>query len=474
MWPIGSVTQFTKQPGKTRGLRLDLVENGWQFSSGFDQTTMAGKFSTMTDILRAEMAWLADESNLRPTLELWHISERSFGCRLSRPSARTGRTLRIWLFRQPGRDDGPEKQRIGTFEERTLDEAQDFVRHQKQTASLKKAGIVIKKALTLSEALEKYLENKSGNLRDATVKQYRKVWSYLDEQDARAKSRKDPRPFTERTLLHELDSQWWLDEYTRVVRRHGRSSARAFYRVAHAIHAYWVRRERIGRNPLLQLSEDKADELKQPSPSKSIIPAKDLPALWNWLHTKALPATRDLLLVELFSGVRSATAGQLKWSQVNTDVRTYIIPAEERGNKSKTLVEIPICDELWERVFAPRLANRGASAGDWVIASAKRSGQPAKSTRGALEGFLAETGIKVSPHIIRRTFGSLAQQATGDSLLVARMLTHSVNAKDRDSKAPLVTAGYIHYEEDVLRQALNKTAAYILERATKTPEKKAA
>lgn len=474
MWPIGSVTQFTNPTGKSRGLRLDLVENGWKFSNSTVPDPMAAKFTTMTDILRAEMAWLADPDDKRPTLEMWHVAERGFGCRLSRPSARTGRQLRIWLYRRPKEEGGDQKERIGTFEERTLDEAQDYVRTQKVDVSLRKSGIAIKKNLTVAEGLEKYLENKSGNLRDPTIKQYRKVWAYLDEQDSRApKSKKDQKPFSQRTFLHQLDGQWWLDEYTRVARRHGRSSARSFYRVAHAVYAYWVRRLRLQQNPLLQVAEDKKDEVRQPPPNKTIIPAKSMAAFWNWLETKALPATRDLTKVELLSGIRSAVAGQLRWSQVNAEVRTYIIPAEERGNKNKTLVEIPIGDELWLQVFEPRLKQR-SSAHDWVIPSAKRSGQPAKSTRGAMEGLLASTGIKASPHICRRTFGSMAQMATGDSLMVARLLTHSVHGKDRDSNAPLVTAGYIHYEEDVMRQALNKTAALIMKHANATPLAKAA
>jgi integrase len=149
---------------------------------------------------------------------------------------------------------------------------------------------------------------------------------------------------------------------------------------------------------------------------------------------------------------------------VNIDTRTYTIPAEERGNKSKTRVEVPICAELWARVFEPRLACR-ESIEAWVIPSAKHPGQPARSTRSAMEGLRAATGVKVSPHICRRTFASLAQQATRDPLLVARMLTHSVNARDRDSRAPLVTAGYIHYEEDALRRALDATAALLLKYA---------
>lgn len=394
----------------------------------------------------------------RASLEVWHATEEGFGARIMRESRRTGRTLRVYLYRYRDPDTGKDvKKRLGAFDEIDYDAAQDMVRAQKRDASLRRSGIEVRKRPTLAEGLATYLRNKEGSLADATVAQYRQMWALLDDRDARLPARQQP--FTEVTRMHELQGDWWLDKYLSVLRQRGRATALSFYRVAHAVYGYHVRLRNLTENPVVRVSEDQ--NTRQPPPSKQIIPAAQMPTFWHWLNYEAQPATRDVLLVALFSGLRIGVISGLRWTQVNFERRCYIVPAEERGNKAKREVEMPICDELWARVFEPRHRLR-SSDNEWVIASSKRSGEAARSVRSALDGLLARRGIKASPHTLRRTFATLAQLATRDPLLVSRMLTHSVKSTTRDM--PAVSAGYVHYEEDELRRGFNTTAAFILER----------
>lgn len=389
----------------------------------------------------------------KPSIEVWHETEPGFGARIMRQSKRTGKTLRTYLYRHDV-DGKDTKAPLGTFEELSYDTAKEAAQDKRRART---NTLAVKQVPTLREALEKYLENRSDRLSDATVTDYTAKWKLLDGDVTTRKP--GAKLFTETTLMTELDGEWWLAKFKSTVLRHGRASALGLYRTARALYQHFMERDYVPRNPLIFVGA--SIDTRKKAPSHVIIPAAKLPALWLWMLTEAQPATRDFLIVALLSGLRTSVIGQLRWAQVRPETRTYIVPAEERGNKAKTLIELPVGDELWERVFAPRLAARREGQ-EWVIASSKKPGRPAVSVRSALEGLSTVTGIKCSPHILRKTFATLAQLATGNHLLASRMLSHTT--KIAVEGAPAVSGGYIHYEEDDLRQGFNLAAKFILER----------
>jgi len=406
---------------------------------------------------RGELFIIACPEN-KPFLEVWHKTEDGFGARIMRENKRNGKTRRSYICRYTNADGKDIKEVLGQFDEVDFDDAQQTVRDRRRARSTAKHSPAAKQVPTLAQALERYITNKA-DLKDSTVDDYRKKFDILNGTTA---SRIPGKPlFTETTYITELDDERWLALYQRVARERGRTSALMLYRTAHAVYEHHVGLRYLDRNPLRIIKE--VTSIKRAPPSKKIIPAKQLPVLWNWMQTQAQPATRDFLLVALFAGLRAGVIGGLKWEHVDAVKRTYSVPADAYGNKANVLVEVPIPDILWERVFGPRLAGRRPSE-EWVISSAKLAGQAAVSVRSAMEGVRAKLNIDCSPHTLRRTFGSLAGLALGDGLLVSRMLTHNTSSTTRD--IPAVTAGYIHYEEDTLRDAFNKTAEFILSKCT--------
>jgi integrase len=196
-------------------------------------------------------------------------------------------------------------------------------------------------------------------------------------------------------------------------------------------------------------------------PRKRRILAAQLPAVWQWLHTQCHPLVRDYVLVGLMTGLRESAIGGMRWEWIDATARTLTLPADQRGNKTKREVTLPISDELWSRVFEPRLPDR--SRWVWVLPSHKWAGRPLTCVRGSLAALRVATGVQLSDHDLRRTFATAGYAATGDLLVVSRLLSHS----QARSVIARQTSDYIGHGSDDLRTATNRISSYIVAQATK-------
>lgn len=398
---------------------------------------MAQKFSR-----RAELHSIVVKD--KPSDEAWHESIKGFGARIMRESKRTGKTLRQYLARYKDVDGKDHKDPIGTFEEITYDEAmrkaQDIVAaasHERKTG---------KKPLpTLGDALEFYLLERMDKLAAASIEDYRKKWQYLKK-------------WHDENIL-TLNSDFWADRYIELLKI-GRPTAIGVIRTAHAVYQSLVDDEKITLNPLKRVAR-KQEIYAHAEPKATMVRRVDLPKVWSWLETRAHVSVRDMVRMALFTGLRDAVIGGLRWENINIDEKMMLVPAEERGNKGKRLVWVPIADWVHENVVLPRWHSR-LPDNPWLIPSHKKAGAPLTDIRGSMGTMKEEIGIHVNPHMLRRTFATIAAQATGNNLMASRMLTHSQKAK-RSGDVPAVTAGYLITEAVEMRKAFNDTAKLILQ-----------
>ncbi|SEB91624.1 Phage integrase family protein [Burkholderia sp. WP9] len=434
----------------------------------------------------------------RTSIDYRHELDAGFYCRVMRPNKK-GDVTRSWVARYTDANGKKPKEAFALVSEMLMKDARRKAEEIRDLARDERKGVapLPVKIWTLRDVYKKYIGLRT-ELSDTTLDGYADSLKRLDaayETEVAEKrreleewrtrladepNRKNGTKLVQRLEqeladlerthdpefeniadrnVDELGGEWWARKYLHLMSKHGIASAKTSARLAHALYAAHYGNARV--NPLRELKSKAVGLYNKSQPKQRIIPRKQLKIFWGWLHTQAQPAQRDFMLIALFTALRSSVIAQLRWENVNMADRTYYVPADERGNKSKRYFWMPIPDYVFETVFVPRYAARGGSP--WVLGSPRHPEKPLTSIRGTLEGLFSATGIHVSPHDLRRTFSTLAHRLLNNTVLVGRMLTHSLMKTD-DNAA--VTSGYIVNDVDDLREAFNTVAKFIVGQAT--------
>ena len=388
-------------------------------------------------------------------VEHWHKGDTWFGVRVMRAKAKSHQVTRSWLVRwhEHGRDHRRVLGRIETVpwlaaRKKAL-EIVEKVRARKATPGISK---------TFGQAYADYVKRKGDSWSPDTQVNYRKSSAYLL---ARWENKRIDLITEEdcTSLYHDIkgDVLRRVEESSvKIEGRNGSATAIAALRLAKAVFADLVRRGILMANPCQALIDDGVFDAREAR--SRMIHRKDLPKFWNWLHTHPSPAVRDYILMTLFMGLRQSVAGSLRWENlIESDGKYhYVMRSDQRGNKRKQEIPVPIPDYLVETVIKPRLTSPTKHP-IWIIESPKKLDQPLHSVRGSYEHLATKTGVRVSDHDMRRTIATLTKFLCGE-ILAQRILTHSVQARDARHA---VTSGYVITEVDDLREGMNKVIDYV-------------
>jgi integrase len=379
----------------------------------------------------------------KPVLETWHATEKGFGVRVGRRK-KNGEFSKVYLARYRDEDKKDVKEVLGRVADIAYRDAfklaQEKCDRARELAADIKAGRP--RAATIKDCYEQYFKARSKEWATDTIKGYEKQLRNL-------------------TPLHnkkmdELTNEDWLNHYLKVSANQGRSTALGMMRLGSALYSFRIMLEKLTKNPcgaLLKTSLIVKDKRRS-----TRIPRKELPGFWTALHARAGGPQRDFILWVLFTGFRKSLAGNLQWSRINFEERTYRIDENDVCNKAKTEFHYPIPDYLWKTVIVPRLALRKPED-VYIIESPKKTGRPLHDVKGTFKALAGVTGVQMSLHPLRRTFSSCAHAATGDLLLTKRLMTRSSGPTNRDHAA---TEMYIQYDAEQVREAVELAAAAIL------------
>lgn len=172
----------------------------------------------------------------------------------------------------------------------------------------------------------------------------------------------------------------------------------------------------VSVNPIQRLSRLKAWNKERARDRH--IPLEKLQRWWLAALELNNSTVRDYLLVLLLTGLRSAEARTLKWSDVDFGAMTLTV-RETKNGKDHSL---PLSTLLF-RILSNRASCR--STGDEYVFPGRSGngclGWPYKS----IDLLEETTGIHFSPHDLRRTFNLLAEEAGLDATVRKRLLNHS-------------------------------------------------
>jgi hypothetical protein len=390
--------------------------------------------------------------------EHWHENNSYFGIRIMRARKSDGSVAKTWLCRvhEAGRD---RRQNLGRTTAKRYDVAhQEALEIRNLVFDRRRQGITMP---TWKEALDLYTLRRRKKWSPDTVRDYANKAKYLTGWDDRRVDQ-----ITEEDtefVFNQIQSDVTLINSKRkkpAIGRDGLSTAISCLTLFKSVLSDLQRRHVISKVPLQNLIDQHIFD-KRP-PRTTLIKSDQLPAFWEWLHRKAHPAVRDFIILTLFMAVRRGVAESFRWSNllVQGNRYHYLMLADQRGNKPRIDIAVPIPDFLVENVIKPRLASP-LKHPIWIIESMKKRGQPLVSVRGSLAALKRETGIDIDLHDLRRTIATIVNKATGNPLLAKRALTHSV-VSTLEHQA--VTGGYLISDDDDQLNAMNKGVAYLLAR----------
>jgi integrase len=183
---------------------------------------------------------------------------------------------------------------------------------------------------------------------------------------------------------------------------------------------------------------------------------------------KTLPDWRDFFELSLWTGARRANVEAMRWSHINLETKTWVIPADESKNgKAMPLPLSPPAMEILTRRLNERQERTSILAtartkramrqrdsltqnADFVFPSKGKSGHIVEPKK-AWADMLQRAGIEnLHVHDLRRTLGSW-QAAGGTSLqIIGKSLGH---------KSQKATEIYSRLNLDPVRDSVNKATA---------------
>jgi integrase len=176
----------------------------------------------------------------------------------------------------------------------------------------------------------------------------------------------------------------------------------------------------------------------------------ELPAFYKAVDALPSRVGRDYIKLLLFTGFRRSEAAQLEWDHLDFEGRAIHIP--ENMTKTGEPLHLPMTDFVYDLLKARHELGR---EGKYVF--------PANGKHGHLQEpkfFLAQvtdaTGIRVSPHDLRRGYITKAESLDISQYALKALVNHSVGGDD-------VTGGYIQMRVERLREPAQRVADRIKE-----------
>lgn len=302
------------------------------------------------------------------------------------------------------------------------------------------------KSITLSTAFSDYLAARS-NLKESTAKVYTYVFNsrfrdWLATPIVEITSDMVQARHKEISLRHPADAN------------HAMRVLRAIFHFASEKYQNHIGQPLVQTNPVRRLSAVAAwNEIER---RKTVIKAHQLKDWYSAVSGLKHGASRDYLLLILFTGMRKNEAARLMWKDVDMRDETILVRDPKNGED----LLLPMSNFLRDL-----MKNRWQMRTNEYVFPGKNNIGFQTDYRHALELVVSETGKSFMLHDLRRTFASIAYQLC-TQYEVKRLLNHKDSAD--------VTSGYIVSDVEQLRAPMQRVTDAILGHAgVKTRKSKA-
>lgn len=178
-----------------------------------------------------------------------------------------------------------------------------------------------------------------------------------------------------------------------------------------------------------------------------VIRMHQLESWYSAVSTLQNDTARDVLLLELFTGLRQGEAMGLQWR--NVDFAAMTLTAEDTKNREHHM--LPMSSHV-AHLLKARWNNR--SSDDYVFPGPGRLGR-VTDIRDSIGLVVEKSGVCFSEHDLRRTFETTAESLDVSYYTLKRLLNHKTGNDP--------TAGYIVTSAERMREAAQKIANHLAE-----------
>lgn len=180
-------------------------------------------------------------------------------------------------------------------------------------------------------------------------------------------------------------------------------------------------------------------------PRERVLRADDLPKFYKAVMLLPNTVARDYILLMLFTGLRRREAASLRWNDVDFRGRTLRVPMTKSGRPLKLPTSNVVHDLM--------VARRAIGDTDWIFPADGSASGHIELPKFYFAQIAAATGIRVSPHDLRRTFVTIAELCDISPIALRALVNHSLG---RD-----VTSGYIQMTVERLRDPVQRVTDQI-------------
>lgn len=352
----------------------------------------------------------------------------------------------------------PQRVKLGHYPDMTIEQAR---KKAQKTLSLMAEGIdpVVQnraqkvKFITLGEVFEAYL--KAHDLKPGTVKDYRRVMAeaFADWQDK-------PILSITKDMVERRHQERGKKSTARA--NNAMRVLRALFYFAAAKYEDAEGRPLVKENPVRRISSIRS--WYRVDRRQSVIKPHQVSC---WFHAvlaltpertgSHAEIARDYLLCLLFTGMRKEEAARFKWRHVDFKDRTFTI--EEPKNREDAVLPLP--DFLYDLLRA----REQHAESEYVFPGLGESGYLG-DMRYWMKKVTSASGVKFTPHDLRRTFITIAESLDISAYALKRLLNHKISMSD-------VTGGYIITDVERLRKPMQKINDHLLHLANLEPKAEA-
>jgi integrase len=205
---------------------------------------------------------------------------------------------------------------------------------------------------------------------------------------------------------------------TDIVRRRGPGAARKVRALLSKMYSFAMAHEWIDRNPVAGTLRPDIE------PRDRYLRDEEVGAFLSGVAQLQRQASRDFILLALFTGARRANLSSMRWDEIDVDRGVWTIPkAKHKGKRDQTIPLVPPAREI----LARRLSER-VNGSPWVFPGPGKLGHVTEP-KAAMQKVRELSGLAdLRFHDLRRTLGAW-QNRSGVSLRVIQATLGHANIR---------------------------------------------